>query len=78
MTGSVNLLQIEIFAESTKPQLQEERLVQVEELVSFVVVDEVCLFGKVFSRRQSRGCVDRIFSGSTVLLQLIQSLLRWW
>ena len=44
------MLQIEVFAESAKPHLHKERLVQVEELVSFVVVDEVRFLGEVFCR----------------------------
>jgi hypothetical protein len=54
----MDLLQVEIFAEPTIPNLHQEGLAEVQELVLLVVSVRVSLFGEVFGGRHARRKVE--------------------
>lgn len=58
VTGPMNLLQVELFGEVAVPQLHQKWLVQVQELVGFIVLAIVGVHRQILLPRHSSGCVN--------------------
>lgn len=65
MSGSVNLLQIELFGEFAEQHLWEQGPIEIQELMSLPVCAHVGIFGQVFGIGHARGC--EYWAGGKVL-----------
>lgn len=77
MAWPVDLLEVELFAETAVPDLHQQRLVQIEELVCFVIICQVCLLAQIFLGRHAGGRVDWTSLGvynNTVLFEFLLAL----
>lgn len=63
VAGPMNLLQVKFLGESTVPELREQRLVKIQELVSFEILRKVGLDRQILFPRHSGGLVNEAILG---------------